>query len=315
MNLGYACINMTLGKQKPKVTTNRSMIKRTFLEKGIGYAGELSLQNARDLFTILQWNNRNNIKCFRLSSDIFPWASEYGIENSPYYKRIETILQACGHYVDKNDMRITAHPGPFNVLVSPNEKVVQNTITDLELHGKVFDMIGLSKTPYNKLNIHCNGVYGDKQSAMDRFCKNFERLSESVQGRLTVENDDKASMYSVKDLMYIHERIGIPIVFDYHHHKFNTGGLSEQEALELAISTWPKGIKPIVHYSESKALDEENDKLKPQAHSDYINELPNLYGNDVDVMVEAKAKELSILPFIKSNRCEYSGLLNTSSYE
>ena len=73
MNLGYACINMTLGKQKPKATTNRSMIKRTFLEKGIGYANELSLQNARDLFTILQWNNRNNIKCFRLSSDIFPW--------------------------------------------------------------------------------------------------------------------------------------------------------------------------------------------------------------------------------------------------
>ena len=74
--------------------------------------------------------------------------------------------------------------------------------------------------------------------------------------------------------------------------------LSEQEALELAISTWPKDIKPIVHYSESKALHESNDKVKPQAHSDYINELPNLYGNDVDVMVEAKAKELSILPFI-----------------
>ena len=160
-------------------------------------------------------------------------------------------------------------------------------------------MLGLSKTPYNKLNIHCNGVYGDKISAMDRFCLNFQRLSESVQGRLTVENDDKASMYSVKDLMYIHERIGIPIVFDYHHHKFNTGGLSEQEALELAISTWPKGIKPIVHYSESKALHENNEKLKPQAHSDYINNLPNLYGNDVDVMVEAKAKELSILPYIK----------------
>ena len=72
---------------------------------------------------------------------------------------------------------------------------------------------------------------------MDRFCKNFERLSPSVQGRLTVENDDKASMYSVKDLMYIHERIGVPIVFDYHHHLFNTGGLTEQEDLELPIST------------------------------------------------------------------------------
>ena len=62
MNLGYACINMTLGKQKPKVTTNRSMIKKTFLEKGVEYAGELGLQNARDLFKILEWNNHNNIK-------------------------------------------------------------------------------------------------------------------------------------------------------------------------------------------------------------------------------------------------------------
>jgi UV DNA damage endonuclease len=299
MNLGYACINMTLGSQKPKVTTNRSMIKRTFLERGVEYAGELGLQNARDLFKILQWNNRNNIKVFRLSSEMFPWASEYDIEKSPYHSRIKTILQACGKYASDNGIRITSHPGPFNVLVSPRENVVKNTITDLEIHGKIFDMLGLSKTPYNKLNIHCNGVYGDKISAMDRFCLNFQKLSPSVQGRLTVENDDKASMYSVKDLMYIHERIGIPIVFDYHHHKFNTGGLSEQEALELAISTWPKGIKPIVHYSESKALHEENDKLKPQAHSDYINELPNLYGNDVDVMVEAKAKELSILPYIK----------------
>ena len=299
MNLGYACINMTLGKNKPKVTTNRSMIKRTFLEKGIDYAGELSLQNARDLFTILEWNNKHNIKCFRLSSDIFPWASEYGIENSPYYKRIETILQACGKYATDNGIRITSHPGPFNVLVSPREHVVENTITDLSLHGKVFDMMGLSRTPYNKLNIHCNGVYGDKISAMDRFCKNFERQPESVQTRLTVENDDKASMYSVKDLMYIHERIGIPIVFDYHHHKFCTGDLSEEEALKLAVSTWGD-IKPVVHYSESKALHESNDKLKPQAHSDYISSVPNTYGLDVDIMVEAKAKELSILEYIQA---------------
>jgi len=132
---------------------------------------------------------------------------------------------------------------------------------------------------------------------------------------LTVENDDKGTMYSVKDLMYIHERIGIPIVFDYHHHQFCTGDLSEQDALELALSTWPKGIKPIVHYSESKALHEENSKLKPQAHSDYIKSLPNTYGNSVDIMVEAKAKELAILPFIgKESICEYSGLLKVEEY-
>jgi len=298
MDLGYACINMTLSAQKPKITTNRSMIKKTFKERGLEYAGELGLKNARDLFHILKWNNENGIKFFRLSSEFFPWASEYKFEDLPQFNRIKTLLEGCGNYAKKNGIRITSHPGPFNVLVSPRENVVQNTITDLEIHGRVFDLMGLSQTPYNKLNIHCNGVYGDKISAMDRFCENFKRLSPSVQSRLTVENDDKASMYSVKDLMYIHEKIGIPIVFDYHHHKFCTGGLSEEEALKLAVSTWPEGITPVVHYSESKSLHEENDKLKPQAHSDYINSVPNTYGMDVDIMVEAKAKELAILPFI-----------------
>jgi UV DNA damage endonuclease len=161
------------------------------------------------------------------------------------------------------------------------------------------DFMGLSRTPYNKLNIHCNGVYGDKQSAMDRFCKNFERLPESVQTRLTVENDDKASMYSVKDLYEgIHKRIGIPITFDYHHFKFNTGGQTEQEALELALSTWGD-IKPVVHYSESRSEEQLDESIKPQAHSDLIKELPNTYGHDVDIMVEAKHKELAIKEFIK----------------
>ena len=302
MNLGYACINMELSNRRgnDKITTNRSMIKKTFHDKGVDYASELVIQNVTDLKSIIQWNEDNGIKFFRLSSEIFPWASEYyqDWDNFPNIDLISTILKDCGELATKYGHRITSHPGPFNVLVSPNENVVQNTITDLTIHADIMDFMGLSRTPYNKLNIHCNGVYGDKQSAMDRFCKNFERLPESVQSRLTVENDDKASMYSVKDLMYIHERIGIPIVFDYHHHKFCTGDLSEQEALELAMSTWPKDIVPVVHYSESRSEEQLDESIKPQAHSDLIKELPNTYGHDVDVMVEAKMKELAIKEFI-----------------
>lgn len=314
MNLGYACINMSLRSEG--VTTNRSMIKKTFKEKGVDYASELSLNNVRDLYRIIKWNNDNGIKLFRLSSEMFPWLSEYKMENLPHYDDISKSLKDTGNFVNENGIRITCHPGPFNVLTSPKETVVKNTIIDLELHGRIFDEMGLEKTPYNKINIHCNGVYGDKKKAMNRFCENFKRLSSSVQSRLTVENDDKESMYSVKDLMYIHNKIGIPIVFDYHHHTFNTGGLTEQEALELAMSTWPKGITPVVHYSESKSLHESNDKLKPQAHSDYINKLPNTYGNVVDIMVESKMKELAILPFLGLQNVEhYSGLLTLENYE
>ena len=297
MNLGYACINMTLSGQKPKVTTNRSMIKKTFNEKGISYAGELGMLNAADLGRILRWNVKNGIKCFRLSSEFFPWASEYKFEDLPQYLRIKTLLAGAGHYAKSNGLRLTSHPGPFNVLVSPHKHVVDNTITDLRIHGEVFDMLGLERSPYNKINIHCNGVYGDKISAMDRFCKNFELLPESVKTRLTVENDDKASMYSVKDLMYIHERIGIPIVFDYHHHKFCTGDMTEQEALELAMSTWGD-IKPVVHYSESRTLEDET--AKPQAHSDYIYSKIDTYGHDLDIVVEAKAKELTVLNYLSN---------------
>lgn len=295
-NLGYACINETLGSQKPRITTNRSMIKRTFKERGVEYASELSLQNCRDLIEIIKWNHQNGINFFRMTSGLFPWYSEYKLSDMPHANRIKTLLAAAGNLATKYGQRITTHPGPFNVLPSPTDSVVQNTINELTDHAEVFDLMGLSQTPYNKINIHCNGVYGDKITAMDRFCKNFDKLPQSAQNRLTVENDDKASMYSVTDLMYIHERIGIPIVFDYHHHKFCTGGLTEEEALKLAVSTWGD-IKPVVHYSESKSLHEENDKIKPQAHSDYISEYINTYGLDVDIMIEAKKKELTLAQY------------------
>ena len=286
---------MTL--RKDKITTNRSMIKRTFLKEGITRSSDLALQNTRDLIEIIKWNHKNGFKLFRMTSDLIPWASEFSLSSMPDYRKISILLNGAGNLAAKYGQRITSHPGPFNVLVSPNERVVNNTIRDLSIHGEIFDLMGLSRTPYNKINIHCNGVYGDKQSAMDRFCKNFERLPESVQTRLTVENDDKASMYSVKDLMYIHERIGIPIVFDYHHHKFCTGDMTEQEALELAMSTWGD-IKPVVHYSESRTLEDET--AKPQAHSDYIYSKINTYGHDLDIVVEAKAKELTVLNYLSN---------------
>ena len=294
--LGYACINMTLGKEK--ITTNRSMIKKTFLTKGVSYVSELAYKNVVDLEKILKWNVKNNIYFFRVSSDIFPWASEYDLETLPQIHLIRIVLQRIGKFVQENNVRITCHPGPFNVLGSPNDDVVRRTIIDLELHGKIFDLMGLSKTPFNKINIHCNGAYGDKVETMKRFCRKFDMLSDSVKSRLTVENDDKASMYSVKDLMQIHNTIGIPIVFDYHHHKFCTGDLSEEDALRLATSTWGT-VTPVAHYSESKALHENDSKIKPQAHSDYIDILPNTYGLDVDIMLETKQKELALLKVIK----------------
>ena len=299
MNIGYACINMQLSSQKPKVYTGRSMIKRTFKARGIEYASELGLQNCKDLFEIVKWNNENGFPFFRITSNLFPWSSEYKLKDMPDHQEICDVLGEVGKYVADNNMRITSHPGPFNVLTSPHPHVVDNCINDLSTHGEVFDMMGLSRSPYNKINIHIGGAYGDKESAMARFCVNFERLPDSVKSRLTVENDDKATMYSVRDLYDgVYKVIGIPIVFDYHHHQFCTGDMSEQKALELAIKTWGD-IKPVVHYSESRRDEKKDDTIRVQAHSDYVYEKIETYGHDIDIMVEAKAKELAVQKYLE----------------
>lgn len=299
MNLGYACINTVLSEVKPKsarVMTNRSMIKRTFDEKGIEYASELALSNCKDLIRIVRWNHLNKIKFFRVSSNLFPWASHYDLKDLPDYEAISDALAEVGKLATEYGQRITSHPGPFNKLCSPKESVVVNTLRDLEIHGETFDLMGLSRTPYNKINIHVGASYGDKPAAISQFRTNFYRLSESVRSRLTVENDDRASLYSTKELYhYVYEVIGTPIVFDFHHHTFCTGGQTEREALALAISTWGN-IKPVVHYSESRAI-EQNIKCPLHAHSDYINGPIELHGYDVDVMIEAKRKEQALLRY------------------
>ena len=295
-NLGYACINMELSNapKAKRVTTNRSMIKRTFKARGLKYASELALANCKDLIKILQWNERRNIRFFRISSDLFPWSSEYRLSDLPDYEEICGVLQDAGDYIEDHGHRITSHPGPFNKLTSPSERVVINTIKDLETHGEVFDMLGLSRTPFNKLNIHVGAHYNDKPMAVDNFCRNFERLSPAVQSRLTVENDDKASLYSTRELCEdVYTRIGIPVVHDLHHHLFCTGDLTNKEALSLAVKTWGD-VKPVVHYSQSRP-DEQNDpKIRPNAHSDSYWLPVNTFGHDVDVMLECKHKEIGL---------------------
>ena len=300
MNLGYACINMgfsSLPKSK-RITTNRSMIKKTFLDKGLPYASELSLQNIKDLKKILEWNERNGIKFYRMSSDIFPWMSEYNFQDLPDYNEICYHLDLAGEYATLNGHRLTFHPGPFNVLGSPTESVVDKAIKELNQHSEMMDLMGFMPSHYNKINIHVGGTYGgDFEGTANRWCEAFLRLDKNTQARLTLENDDKASMWSVKHLYeYIYSKVEVPIVFDYHHHRFCTGGLSEGEALKLAVSTW-KSAKPVVHLSESRREEQGDVKIKEQAHSDYVYTPVNNYGCDYDMMIEAKAKELSLIRY------------------
>jgi UV DNA damage endonuclease len=181
-----------------------------------------------------------------------------------------------------------------------------NTIKDLETHSQIFDLMGLPATHWHKINIHVGGAYGDKEETLRRFAQNFKLLSTNLKGRLTVENDDKPGLYTVAELVPLHEATGIPIVFDYFHHKLHPGKQTEEEAFVTAYNTWD--VKPVFHYSSSRR-DHEDPTCKKESHSDWVYDEINTYGREVDIMLETKMKELSLLKYLEKHSTENTPVL------
>ncbi|KAL4541693.1 hypothetical protein Ndes2437B_g06037 [Nannochloris sp. 'desiccata'] len=295
LTLGYACDNLTLGRSE-RIFTNRSCHKGTFTSRGLDHVSKLALNNCRDLTRIIQWNNDNGVHLFRVSSKLFPWSGQYELEALPDFAQICLELAAAGELARSYGQRLTNHPPHFIKLASVDEEVRLRSIADLEIQGRVFDLMGFPPSHWNKINIHVGGVYGSKPRTVERFAQTFRSLSESVRHRLAVENDDRPNSYSVTDLLPLHHATGIPITFDFHHHQFCPGGQTQQDAFETAISTWPAGVRPVVHWSEMPECPERQ-RTHPHRHSAFVYGPIHLYGReaDVDVMIESKAKEVALL--------------------
>jgi len=296
MKYGYACINTDLSKQG--ISTNRTLRRKTLADQGLGYYENLVILNLMDLKKILEWNEAHGIRFFRISADLFTHRDQINIKRLPSYNNIILpLLKANGNYILEHNHRVSIHADHFTILASQNRDVVNNSIRDLEFFGEIFDLMGLSRTREYKINVHVGTHKPTKEEAGWRFYKQLDKINASALSRLTVENDDNLNGFAVIDLYnHLYKHFRIPIVFDYHHHMLNPGGLSEEAALKLAISTWPAGITPVAHYSSSKKL-YENNLSRDIAHADYIYQKVQTYGLDFDIMFEAKMKEQSILRY------------------
>lgn len=299
MNIGYCCIPLgcNVGKRKKDhITVNRGMVRKTFDAKGLPYVSELAILNLQDTLKVLDWNIQNGILIYRLSSDSFPWMSEYRFQDLPNFDKIQDLLIQIGNKIKSNGIRCSFHPGPFNVLGSENPNVVIKTINEVDKHSELLDLMQLDQSTYYPVNIHINSTKPTRELAAQRFCDNFHLLSESSKKRLTVENDDSPNQYSVK-LLYdlVYKQIGIPIVFDQHHYNYGDKDQSMKEALELALSTWK--TKALTHMSSPKTI--EDPKGLVTAHADYIYERIETFGLDFDCEIEAKAKDLAVIKYRK----------------
>jgi len=244
--IGYACMNLSLNegvKKKDQITTSRTLRMSGF---SLDRVGQLALQNSKDLVKIMEWNRDNGIQMFRVSSEIFPFMDHpdlgyaLGDLSREHHQDIVSELVEAGSIARQAGIRLSCHPGPYTCLASPNSAIVVKAVRSLEMHQLIGSLLGHDHD-FN-INIHVGGVYEDKQTTAERFCENFKRLNPALKMQLTLENDDKPSMWSPKELYdLIYSKCGIRLVYDFHHHRFCSNETVEQ-AVNLCFSTWPDSL-------------------------------------------------------------------------
>jgi UV DNA damage endonuclease len=248
------------------------------------------MDNADALFCSLQFCAENGIGAFRINSQILPVKTHpdagYDLEKLPGGDQIIRRLKQCGAFSRKKGIRTSFHPDQFLVLSSPDTGVVERSVADLNYHAQVAIWVAA-----DVINIHGGGAYGDKAAALQRLDLVINNLSGEVKSRLTLENDDR--VYTPLDLLPVCRKIGVPLVYDVHHHRCLPDGKSVADITKMAMRTWDR--EPLFHLSSPR---NGWDKGPCRPHHDFIDpaDFPDVWGAmDMTVDVEAKAKELAVL--------------------
>ncbi|MCM3789396.1 UV DNA damage repair endonuclease UvsE [Domibacillus indicus] len=285
MRIGYACINMSMPS---KFKTCRLKTAET---EGMAKIKELALHNLNETLEIIKWNVANRIYFYRMSSNLIPLAThpvvtwEWG-KDEDVLKITDEIKELAAEY----DVRLSVHPGQYTLINSPNEEVVQKSILDLIHHQELLDLTG-----GRDMILHVGGAYGDKESAKERFAETFKQLPEAIKQTMRIENDDK--IFTIHDVLDVCGETGAAACFDIHHHACNHEEDAKiDEVIQRAVDTWQhKEIPPKMHISSGR------DGKTDRAHHNYILEddwryfIEHLPDSSIDVMVEAKMKELAVL--------------------
>tara|TARA_B100000700_G_C15028578_1_gene849446 strand:+ start:1713 stop:2582 length:870 start_codon:yes stop_codon:yes gene_type:complete len=283
MKIGYPCINRSIG-----CSSNKKFRLVNFTEEKFN---ETVTNNLNCLNKIIDYNVEHNMLFLRISSETIPFAS-HEICNLDWKKRFKNELENIGMKLKEKKFRVSMHPGQFTLLNSPNKKIVEKSLAELEYHADFLNAMGLDNTA--KIQIHVGGVYGDKDSAIKRFICTFGIASNKIKSRLAIENDDYH--YSVKDCLRINKETKIPIILDNLHLECLNDGEELIEAYDMIKTTWSEedGI-PMLDYSSQEKdarIGKHTEHLDPDHFKKFIDIMHN---QEFDLMFEIKDKERSVL--------------------
>ena len=248
-------------------------------------------ENLDALDRVLSFLERHRIHLYRISSNLIPFAS-HRINTIRWWDEYADTFLRLGATMRRVGIRVSTHPGQFTVLNSPHPEIVRAAVDELVYHARLLDAFGADTTC--KIVVHVGGLYGGtERMAMDRFIRAARWLPPEVHRRLVVENDDR--LFDAEEVLHVGRETGIPVVFDWLHHRANACRRPISEVLAEIFASWRQvDGRPKVHLSSQMR------NGPAGAHADYVDPSDLIEFVDVappmlfDCMLEAKQKDRAL---------------------
>lgn len=317
IRLGYVAMSVHLPNSSPSHTmTLTHFQKLDDREAAINKLATIAKKNLHNCLRLLRYNLEHDISFFRFSSKLLPLGTHDLLQDIDIYEPLSEQFAAIRTFLQENPgVRVDFHPDHFVILNSPKTDVLQQSVKTLKMHEEILKQFGLD--PTHRCVLHVGGRYGDKEKALEQFIHNWGFVPQSIQSMLMLENDDKT--FSVEDTLYLCEKLGIPLVFDLHHHEANNDSRSWEEDWERICATWDNSPLPIkIHISSPRS------ETNFRAHADFID--PELIQNflekvkgtveQMDIMIEAKQKDEALFQLVRDlkERGDYEWVDGASFY-
>ena len=280
--LGLVCITSSEAVRYRAITRKRLLQLDEIEQKSA--LRQLYADNLSRLDAALDYCLANNIRLYRLTSSLFPFADDpMGADVLDEFKK---AVAAKGQRALDLGIRLVLHPDQFVVLSSDSPQVVENSLKILETHARVMDMLKQPRSCWAVIEVH-----GGKSGRFEQLVKVIRKLPKAIRSRLALENDEYS--YSAAEILEVCRAARVPMVFDAHHHVVHEKLESYEhpsiaEMLAAARETWSVPEWQLVHISNGRGF------FNDRNHSDLISAMPSAYRNAPWIEVEAKQKELAI---------------------
>lgn len=233
IRLGYACISRALNETCSHTLSYTNYLKCEDKKKKLNH---VISQNLESLDHVIEYNIRNNVHFFRISSALVPLATKTEVKHG-YIVDFKEKLLRIGEKIRKSKMRADFHPDQYCVLNSTKKEVVTNSLKILEYQYNLCKALGIEE---KVLVVHVGSCEFGKKQSLKRFENNFCKLPKCIRECIVIENDDK--VFNVEDTLVLCERIKRPMVLDYHHHVCNgvSDGIDIRKYYERIFKTWDR---------------------------------------------------------------------------